>query len=677
MKNDIHLLLQPGKINQMVTRNRIVMSSAITNMAAPDGTVTDQLIDYYAERGRGGAAIVNTGYSFISQRGRAGKYQVSTADDGNIPSLKRLTETFHSIAPEGKIGSQLCHAGRQTTQNTTGWQPEAPSALVGPLPTGYTKDIPEEMSIARIAEVVNEFAQAARRSQAAGFDLVEIHGAHGYLLGQFLSPFSNQRADIYGNSFDNRLRIVLEVLEAVRGSVGKDFPVGLRINGDDLMDGGYSLEDYQLVAKKIEESSFADYISVSAGLHSPQGVAAMVAPMAMPMGFLEYLGAGIRSAIKNIPIFIVGRIKDPLVAEGILQRGSADYCIMTRALMADPELPNKIGEDRLDDIRPCIACMQGCTDRTWSQLDLTCLVNPSAGREREWARLNIANNKKRVLVVGGGPAGMETARLASVRGHQVTLWEQSDHLGGASLIAAKPSRRDELGDLPRWLSNQIIKTGVKIELNHRADAAAVIQFAPDVLVAATGALPEIPRNIPGWDLPHVLDLYSVLSEKVQTGQRVLVLGHDTQSVECAEWLSERGKKVTLISGFETPAWGDPWEDLANDKNSFTGRFTLMAPLREKIEFLPFMMVKSIEPNFVVISKTGEQPPCTTHVRIDALEDKKLEMDTVIIHLRLRSQRDWANGLGDKIPEIYFIGDCLEPRKALDAMADAGRVARRI
>jgi 2,4-dienoyl-CoA reductase-like NADH-dependent reductase (Old Yellow Enzyme family)/thioredoxin reductase len=675
MANEITLLTQPGKINQMTTKNRIVMSSAITNMAATDGSVTDQLIAYYVERGRGGAAIVNTGYSFISQRGRAGKYQVSTADDHNIPSLRKLTDAFHFIAPNGKIGSQLCHAGRQTTSNTTGLQPEAPSALVGPLPTGYTKDIPEEMSIKRITDVVIEFAQAARRSKESGFDLVEIHAAHGYLLGQFLSPFSNQRRDQYGNSFDNRLRFVIEVLEAVRGIVGKDYPIGIRINGDDLMDGGYSLEDYRMVAKSIENCGFADYISVSAGLHSPEGVSAMVAPMAMPMGFLEHLGSGIRSAMKNIPIFIVGRIKDPLVAEGILQRGSADYCVMTRALMADPELPNKVLEDRLEDIRPCIACMQGCTDRTWSQLDLSCLVNPAAGRDLDWNRLKPAEIIKRVLVVGGGPAGMEISRVAALRGHQVTLWEQSNQLGGAALLAAKPPRRDEFGDLPRWLSNQIKKAGVKIELNHKADSASIKLFNPDILIAATGALPEIPRNIPGWDLPHVVDLYSVLSGNITTGDRILVLGYDTQSVECAEWLSEQGKKVFLISGHETPAWQDPWEDLANDKNSFTGRYVLMNLAKEKIEFLPFMMIKAIETGAVVISKTGEQNPCTTHVRIGEIEDFRLEIDNVVINLRLRPVRDWMNDLHNSIPKIYQIGDCLEPRKAIDAMVDAGRIGR--
>ena len=538
-------------------------------------------------------------------------------------------------------------------------------------------EVPEEMSIARIAEVVDIFARAALRSKEAGFDLVEVHAAHGYLLSQFISPYSNVRTDAYGGTPEKRMRMVLEVLEAVRGAVGVDYPVGIRINGDDMVDGGYTVKEYSQVARTIEDSGFADYISVSAGQHHPDGVAAMVAPMAMPMGFLEYLGAGIRSAVEKIPIFIVGRIKDPVLAEAILERGSADYCIMTRALMADPELPNKVQEGRLDDIRPCIACMQGCTDRTWAQLDLTCLVNPAAGREREWARLKPAAMKKRVLVVGGGPAGMEAARVAALRGHDVTLWEKASVLGGTSLLAAMPPRREEFGDLPRWLIGQLPKAGVKVELNRAADPASVRAFAPDVLVAATGARPEIPEHIPGWDLPHVTTVQDVLSGKAEVGERVLVIGHHTPAVECAEWLADRGRQVTLISAADTQVWEDPEADLANEKNGFTARHVLMGFVRPKIEFLPFTMVKAIEPGSVLLSKTGEQHPCTTHVRIGELEDHRLQVDTVVIHLRARPERSWMDGLAGEVPEIYKIGDCLEPRQAIDAMVDGGRVGREI
>lgn len=678
MPGEINLLRQPNQINRMSVRNRIVMSSAISNMAAPDGSVTDQMIAYYAERGRGGAGIVNTGYNFICQRGRAGVYQMSTADDANIPSMRRMTDAFHAVAPQGtNIGSQLCHAGRQSTRNVTGLPPEGPSPLVGPIPTGYSKEVPEEMSVGRIRQVIDEFAQAARRSKEAGFDLVEVHAAHGYLLSQFLAPFSNQRRDEYGGSPENRLRIVLEVLEAVRGMVGKDYPLGVRINGDDMIDGGYTLQDYQGVAQAIEKSGFADYISVSAGLHHPDGVAAMVAPMAMPMGFLEHLGAGIRGAVQRIPIFIVGRIKDAVLAEGILERGSADHVIMTRALMADPQLPNKVMEGRLDDIRPCIACMQGCTDRTWAQLDLSCLVNPAAGRERTWAEIKPAPKKKRILVVGGGPAGMEAARLAALRGHDVTLWEQSPTLGGAALLAAKPPRREEFGELPRWLERQLPKAGVKIELEKHAEAASVAAFAPDVLVAASGARPETPEHIPGWNLPHVTNIYDLLGGTSRAGERVLVLGSDTQSVETAEWLAEQGKTVYLISGAPVQAWESPENALANDVNGFTGRYVMMGFVRERVTFLPFMMVKAIEKDAVLLSKTGEQHPCTTHTRIGELCDERLPVDTVVIHLRMRPVRDWMNGLANGVPEIHLIGDCLEPRKAIDAMADGGRVGRLI
>jgi 2,4-dienoyl-CoA reductase-like NADH-dependent reductase (Old Yellow Enzyme family)/thioredoxin reductase len=677
METGLTMLCQPGKINQMTVRNRIVMSSAITNMVSSDGRVTDQMIAYYVERGRGGAGIVNTGYNFICQRGRAGVYQMSTADDTNILSMRQLTEAFHHAAPESKIGSQICHAGRQTSSHVTGTIPEAPSPIAGPLPTGHTMEVPEEMSVRRIAEVVDLFAQAARRSKEAGFDLVEIHAAHGYLLSQFISPFSNKREDEYGGTFDNRMRMVLETLEAVRGIVGPTYPVGIRLNGDDMVDGGYTIEEFKIVARVIEDSGYIDYISVSAGQHHPNGVAVMVAPMAMPMGFLEHLGAGIRSAVEKIPIFIVGRINDPIMAESILQRGSADYCIMTRALMADPSFPKKVMEDRKEDIRHCIACMQGCTDRTWAQLDLTCLVNPVAGRERQWAELKPAGIKRRVLVVGGGPAGLEAARVAALRGHNVTLWEKTGELGGNTLLAAKPPRREEFGELPRWLINQLPKAGVQVVLNREANIQSVREFGPDVLIAATGAYPVIPQNIIGWNLPHVTTLHDVLSGSVEAGERVLVLGHTSQSVECAEWLADKGKKVFLISGANSQAWEDPLTALANDKNGFTARFIQMGFVEEKIVFLPFKMVKEIKSGSVIISKVGEQHPCTTHFRIGELEDQQIEVDTVVIHLQQRPQDKWLEGMEEVVPEIYKIGDCLEPRKAIDAMADGARIGRTI
>jgi 2,4-dienoyl-CoA reductase-like NADH-dependent reductase (Old Yellow Enzyme family)/thioredoxin reductase len=675
--SELKRLVEPGKINHMLTRNRIVMSSAITNTDLPDGRVTDQTIAYYVARGKGGAGIVNTGYNFICQRGRAGIYQMSTASDDMIPSMRRLTDAFHAAAPDARIGSQVSHAGRQTSRHTTGMQPEAPSPIVGPLPTGHAMETPEEISIARAREIVDEFAQAARRSKAGGFDLMEVHAAHGYLLSQFISPYSNIRTDLYGGSLENRLRIVLETLEAVRAAVGPDYPVGIRINGDDMVDGGYTLEEYQVVAQLIERSGFVDYISVTAGQHHPDAVATMVAPMAMPVGFLEFLGAGIRSVIEKVPVFIVGRIKDPVFAEGILERGSADVGIMTRALMADPELPNKVKEDRLDDIRPCIACMQGCTDRTWSQLDLTCLTNPVAGREREWAELKPAQTRKRVLVVGGGPAGMEAARVAALRGHAVTLWEREEQLGGAARLASIPPRREEFADLPRWLIGQITKVGVQVELGRTADAATVRAFAPDVLVAATGARIEIPEHIPGWNLPHVTTVRAVLSGEVQAGNRVLVVGYETQAVETAEWLAEQGKTVYLISAYPSQAWEDPLAALANDKSGYTSRHLMMGFVMESVQFLPFRMVKEIRPGSVVISKTGEQHPCTLHVRMGEMVDEELLVDTVVMHLRQRPVNEWLGGLAADIPEVYKIGDCLEPRQAIDAMVDGARIGRTI
>jgi 2,4-dienoyl-CoA reductase (NADPH2) len=272
---------------------------------------------------------------------------------------------------------------------------------------------------------------------------------------------------------------------------------------------------------------------------------------------------------------------------------------------------------------------------------------------------------------------MEAARIASLRGHDVTLWEKQDELGGALKLAELPPHRHEFGELKRWLIDQLPKVGVQVELERKADPESVEEFSPDVLIAATGAYPKTPEHIHGWNLPNTTNVYDALSGRSELGERVLVLGYDTQAIEFAAWASAQGKRVFLVSGAPVQAWEDPIAALANDKNSFTGRYVLMNSTFDQFEFMPFMMIKSIKPGGVILSKTGEQHPCTTHVRIGELEDQLLQVDSIVIHMRLLPVLKWMNGIGNVVPEIIKVGDCLEPRKAIDAMVDGARVGREV
>ena len=393
-----------------------------------------------------------------------------------------------------------------------------------------------------IKEIIESYAKTAALVKKAGVDGIEIHASHQYLPEQFYSPALNFRTDEYGGSEENRLRFTMELLDAVRSAIGKDLTLGIRIDGDQFRPGGVTIDDMTRLAPMMNRKHQLDYFNISlSGL-------GCIPPMYFPMGFAVYLASAIKKVV-DVPVMTVGRIIDPVQAENIMAEGHADLVCMNRAMICDPEFPKKAREGRVDEIRKCMGDMEGCWQRIL--IGVRCSYNPVIGRETEpgWAELIPAKKKKKVMVIGGGPAGLETARVAAARGHKVSLWEKGDDLGGQTLIAAKAPGRDGFLELPRYYKYQMKLLGVDVHLNTEATVDTVKKENPDVVVIATGSYPRRPADIPGINQDNVVTVRDVLTGKAKVGQNVVVSDFhpNFQGGTCAEFLADQGKTVTMLS----------------------------------------------------------------------------------------------------------------------------------
>jgi 2,4-dienoyl-CoA reductase-like NADH-dependent reductase (Old Yellow Enzyme family) len=448
------------------------------------GNVTPRYIDYVVERAKNDVGMITVESTFIDPVGRGNIYQLGLWDDSNIPSHKGMTDELHKYGTV--VATELHHAGRNASTYKTGFQPVAPS----PVP----------------CEV------------EAGYDMVTLHGAHGYLLNSFLSPFSNKRTDDYGGTTENRWRFGIEVLEAVRAAVGDDYAVGYRITADEFVDGGLTLDDTKAFAKKLEEKGL-DYIDVSVGIY--ESAQMIIQPMDIPLGCLLPFSAGMKGVL-DIPVIGTGRINDMVFAEKVLERNEADFLHMVRAFHADPEILVKSQKGNMDDICMCMACNK-CIDLMFTDQRVCCTVNPAANREREMA-LKPAKEKKSVMVIGGGPAGMEAARVAALRGHDVTLYEKDEELGGSVRWASKGKYREEWWQTARYRIHTVNTSGVKVNVSKEVTMDDVKAAKPDVVVVATGTAPFVPPYIPGVDKPVVTDYVAVLLGDRAVGKNAVVIG---------------------------------------------------------------------------------------------------------------------------------------------------------
>jgi 2,4-dienoyl-CoA reductase-like NADH-dependent reductase (Old Yellow Enzyme family)/thioredoxin reductase len=530
-------LFKPITIGKMNVPNRAVMPAMGSAYATPDNKAGDQLVAYLERRAQGGTGLIIAEICAVDPRGKALPNELGGWSDDFIPTLARIPEAVHRHG--AKVAIQLHHAGRETlTTIIGGAMPEAPSAI----PSVIYRQPCEAMSLARIAEIIQAYAAAARRAKKAGFDAVEIHGAHGYLISQFLSPFTNHREDEYGGDDAGRSRFLLEIIAAVRKQTDPDFPIIVRVSADEIIPDGYHLDFMQALAPQMVAAG-ANAIHASLGAYSTPGFL-NVASMDTEAGFNLFRARAIKEAV-NVPVIGVGRINDPAMAEAALSRGDADLIAFGRALLADPDFVKKAREGSTAAIRPCVACNQGCIERLLLEMGtMTCSFNPECGQEFR-GEPEPAAKRKRVWVVGAGPAGLQAALIAAGRGHQVEVFEQAATPGGQLLPASVPPHKGVLKDWLTWIQAQLAGSKVVMHLGKKITRADLEAARPDAVILATGADPRTPA-IPGLDSPQVVDARALLMGQARPVGPAVILGGGHVGMETADFLISHGVNVTIL-----------------------------------------------------------------------------------------------------------------------------------
>ncbi|MEE9418110.1 MAG: FAD-dependent oxidoreductase, partial [Desulfatiglandaceae bacterium] len=540
-------LFEPGKIGRLSIRNRIVMAPmGIGALAEPDGRLSQRAIDYYVARAKGGVGLIITGLTCvdaeIEKKTEDGLGVLARADSPiHINRFAELVDAVHDY------GTKLC------VQLTAGMgrvaygdilrkgHAVAPSASPCFWNPGVTA---RELTTEEVEKLVQAFARAAAFLRIAGVDAIELHAHEGYLLDQFQSALWNKRTDKYGGDLEGRLRFPFEVIETMKSRLGNDSPLIYRYGVVHHVQGGRGIDESLEMARRFEEAG-ADALHVDAGCYEAWYWAHP--PVYQPRGCMMDMAERVKKVV-NIPVIAVGKLGYPDIAEKVLQQGKADFIGLGRALLADPEWPVKVKEGRSDDIRPCIGDHTGCLSRVFQGKYISCAVNPATGMEREFTVLP-AHKPRSVLIVGGGPAGMQAAMVAAQRGHEVSLWENNDRLGGNLIPATVPEFKRDLGDLTKYLSTQVKKLHVDVRLGREASSELVQETKPDAVIVATGATPIMPQ-IPGMKKGRVLTAVDLLLGKKESGDKVLVLGGGLIGCETAAYLARAGKKVTIVEILE-------------------------------------------------------------------------------------------------------------------------------
>jgi len=644
-------LFSPLKIGSVIVPNRINFGAHLTNLSE-NHRISERHIYYYRERARGGCGLITTEEMTVHPSDQAYEKLVDAFDPDVIPGFQRLTKTIHEY--DTKIFAQLNHNGMQSDGLLSRLPVWGPSPGKDPI----FRETCKEMEIEDIEECIEYFALSAVHAVEGGFDGIELQLGHSSLIRQFLSPATNHRQDEYGGNFDNRMRFCLEVITHIRKAIGRDFTLGVRLNADEMHpEGGLTNEDARKIAMHLEGTGLIDFIDISLGTF--HHLFLVEASMHVPLAYAAPLAAAIRREVK-LPVFCTNRINDPRLAEKLLEDGQGDMINMVRALICDPELPNKAQQGKEDDIRHCIACNQGCIGRMGLGYDIGCIQNPAVGREKDLGAgtMRPAQTQKRVVVVGAGPAGLEAARVAAIRKHSVVVYEKNAKVGGQNLIAAKVPGRQEIGGVVRWLLGQIKKLDIDLRLGVEATVDDVLAEMPDAVVIATGSAPK-EKPFPGeYSYPEVVNSQQVLNGEVETGQKVLLIdldGHH-EATGTAEYLADRGKKVHVITPFLfMGAHLGPLQDLYLAKKRL---------LKREVEVSPDIAVLEIQGTLV----KGLNVYSNEMMDFDGY-------DTIVLAAGNKAREDLYFALKGKVKELYRIGDCMAPRKTDMAIAEGHRVGR--
>lgn len=637
-------VFSPGKIGTLTLKNRVMKAPQSSGMSNIDGSVTERLVRYYREQAAGGAGMIIVEYAYVDDIGaKSAHCHLGISSNEHIPGLAWLAE---NIAEQGAVPAiQIEHCGRQKFLGT---QPiKAPSAIPWPkLWDQYgTQAVPQELAIEEIQDIVHAFGDAALRAKIAGFKLVEIHGAHGYLLTNFFSPTTNHRTDLYGGSLENRMRIYVEIVRDVRKKVGPDFPVTIRLSGTDYEPAGFPIEETVELARVLEREGI-DAFHISGGDHHT--MIHQVSPMAIPVCHNTWAAEAVKKAV-SVPVIASGSITLPEYAEEIIASGKGDFVGLGRPLWADPHWPEKAAADRPEDIRPCIRCNEGCLERTFFQYKaITCAVNPTVSREGE-LDITPAANPRRIAVVGGGAAGMEAARVAKLRGHDVTLFADGK-LGGLLHEAAAPSFKSDIKPLIAYLTTQVEKLGIPVVEQH-AEAADLAGF--DAVVCATGSTPTA-LPVPGADKPLVHDALAVLDGTVEPAGSVVVVGGGLVGTETALELAERGCKVTLVEMLPQIMTGVA----ATDCLAYQERIA-----KVDLDVLTSTSATAVEDDAICVR--GQKGAAT------------IPADSVVVAVGLTAQHGLYDELVEAGTEAYLVGDAIAPGKIFDAFHTAYRTALRL
>ena len=635
-------LFTPFQIKNLTLKNRIVLPPLASFLIEKGGGITDRAVEHYRRRAAGGPAMVIMEACAVSPEGVVSENQARIDSDRLIEGLSRIAE---AIRAEGAVPAiQIHHAGRQTSAKVIKRLPMAPS----PLPCPAIRGDVAPLTVEQIQELVNKFADAAVRSREAGFELLEIHGAHGYLINQFLSRYSNIREDGYGGDIAGRTRFALDIIAEIRNRLGSSFPISFKISAQEFVPDGLTVEESIDILKLLVTAGI-DTVQVSAGNDStPEWICQ---PMFMQKACLVESAAAIKKALK-IPVMAVGRINDPWTADNIIAKGMADLVCIGRGLMADPEMPIKAQEGRFDEIRTCIAC-NTCMQSIYRKGRLECLVNPALGREQEMQILPTTQPKK-VMVVGGGPGGLNAAWVAAKRGHEVHLYEKQSYLGGQLVPGSKTAYKREMQSLINFQKRQVELNGVICHMGQEVAAETVQKENPDVVILATGSRPVLPP-VEGIDEALVVTFDVVLNGNVQENKPTVIIGGGSTGCEVAYHLSEMGSPVTIV---------ELMPKIGGDIEAVTKKLLLRKLKENDVRILTEHRLLRVGKNSLVVAGP------------DGIETI-IEAQRVVIAIGIRQDDTIHQQIKSLGYETHVIGDCLEPRTAKSAIYEGAKLGRSI